>query len=220
MVRGRVLSQGRRHLGLSVPGGRSAWPGHRCLAVGARRDELAAARRFFLRALRAGTIPVEVTTDRAHVYPRVLDEQVPSALHVVEQYANNPVETDHGRLKARLGPMRGLKRHRSARILAAGHAFVQNLRRGHYEIGPTPPAATGSASPFTASQPQSDSRARGSFSDAVQECHNATVPNRGARRRRSHPDAGAAHYLYSIDFPAQNLQHPARSRAHGRRVNM
>jgi hypothetical protein len=31
--------------------------------------------------------------------------------------------------------MRGLKRHRSARTLAAGHAFVQNLRRGHYDIG-------------------------------------------------------------------------------------
>jgi IS6 family transposase len=30
--------------------------------------------------------------------------------------------------------MRGLKRHRSARIIAAGHAFVQNLRRGHYEL--------------------------------------------------------------------------------------
>jgi len=30
--------------------------------------------------------------------------------------------------------MRGLRRHRSARILAAGHAFVQNLRRGHYDI--------------------------------------------------------------------------------------
>jgi transposase, IS6 family len=30
--------------------------------------------------------------------------------------------------------MRGLKRHRSARTLAAGHAFVQNLRRGHYDI--------------------------------------------------------------------------------------
>jgi hypothetical protein len=30
--------------------------------------------------------------------------------------------------------MRGLKRHRSARILAAGHVFVQNLRRGHYDI--------------------------------------------------------------------------------------
>jgi len=30
--------------------------------------------------------------------------------------------------------MRGLKRLRSARILAAGHALVQNLRRGHYEV--------------------------------------------------------------------------------------
>jgi hypothetical protein len=30
--------------------------------------------------------------------------------------------------------MRGLKRHRSAWILAVGHAFVQNLRRGHYDI--------------------------------------------------------------------------------------
>jgi len=54
--------------------------------------------------------------------------------HTIEQYANNPVEADHGRLKARLRPMRGLKRHRSARILAAGQAFVQNLRRGHYDI--------------------------------------------------------------------------------------
>jgi transposase, IS6 family len=88
-----------------------------------RRDP-AAARRFFARALRAGTVPVEVTTDRASVYPRVLDELVPSALHTVEQHANNPIEADHGRLKARLRPMRGLKRHRSARILAAGHAFV------------------------------------------------------------------------------------------------
>jgi hypothetical protein len=30
--------------------------------------------------------------------------------------------------------MRGLKRHRSAQTLAAGHALVQNLRRGHYDI--------------------------------------------------------------------------------------
>jgi transposase, IS6 family len=101
--------------------------------LSARRD-LAAARRFLTHALRAGTVRVEVTTSRAPVYPRVLDELIPSALHTMERYANNPVEADHGRLKARLRPMRGLKRHRSARILAAGHAFVQNLRRGHYDI--------------------------------------------------------------------------------------
>jgi transposase-like protein len=69
----------------------------------------------------------------------VLDELIPSALHIVEQYANNPIEADHGRLKARLRPMRGVKRHRSARILAAGHAFVQNLRRGHYDIATDAP---------------------------------------------------------------------------------
>jgi transposase, IS6 family len=98
------------------------------------RRDLAAARRFFTRALNAGTIPAQVTTDRAAAYPRVLDELIPSALHTVERSANNPVENDHGRLKARLRPMRGLKRHRSARILAARHAFAQNPRRGHYEL--------------------------------------------------------------------------------------
>ena len=69
-----------------------------------------------------------------------MDELIPSALHTVQQYANNPVEADHGRLKARLRPMRGLKRHRSLRTLAAGHAFVQNLRRGHYELATDIPA--------------------------------------------------------------------------------
>ena len=76
---------------------------------------------------------------------RVPDELIPPALHTAGQYANNPIEADHGRLKARLRPMRGLKSHRSARILAAGHAFVQNLRRGHYDIAtrsPRPPQAS------------------------------------------------------------------------------
>jgi transposase-like protein len=98
-----------------------------------RRDG-AAVRAFFTRALRFGSAPVEVTTDRAPVYPRVIDELVPAAGHVTGQYANNVVEADHGRLKARSRPMRGLKRVQSARTLAAGHAFVQDLRRGHYEI--------------------------------------------------------------------------------------
>ena len=48
---------------------------------------------------------------------------------------NNRIESDHGRLKSRLRPMRGLKRLRSARVISAGHAFIQNIRRGHYELG-------------------------------------------------------------------------------------
>jgi hypothetical protein len=54
-------------------------------------------------------VPVEVTTDRAATYPIVLEELLPAPWHRTEQYANNRVEADHGRLKSRLRPMRGLK---------------------------------------------------------------------------------------------------------------
>ena len=101
----------------------------------AEKRDLAATRRFFTRALKHGPRPTEVSTDRAPAYPRVLDELLPGACHVTEQYANNTVEADHGRLKARLRPMRGLHKLRSARVISTGHAFVQNLRRGHYELG-------------------------------------------------------------------------------------
>jgi transposase-like protein len=64
----------------------------------------------------------------------VLEELLPAAWHRTDQYANNGVEADHGRLKARLRPMRGLKQDHSARVIVIGHAFVQNVRRGHYEL--------------------------------------------------------------------------------------
>lgn len=47
---------------------------------------------------------------------------------------------DHAQLKRWLRPMRGIKTSTGLRILAAGHAFMQNLRRGHYEIGADEPA--------------------------------------------------------------------------------
>ena len=111
--------------------------------------DAAAARRFFVRALCHGPAPVEITTDKAPAYLRVLDELVPAALHLTEQYANNTVEADHGRLKARLRPMRGLKRFRSAAVIAVGHAFVQNLRRGHYELAVDVPPPLRLATAFT-----------------------------------------------------------------------
>ena len=42
-------------------------------------------------------------------------------------------------MKARLRPMRGLKRDRGARVIIAGHAFVQNPRCGHYELAAEEP---------------------------------------------------------------------------------
>jgi transposase-like protein len=103
--------------------------------VSARRDA-AAARRFFHRAMAMLKVrPTEVITDAAPVYPAVLDELVPSAWHHVERHANNRIEADHSQLNQRLRPMRGLRTDRTAQAIIAGHAFMQNLRRGHYELG-------------------------------------------------------------------------------------
>ena len=79
----------------------------------------------------------------------MIDELVPAAAHVTEQHANNRAEADHARLKARLRPMRGLKRFRSAARIAAGHAFVENIRRGHYELATDVPPRLRLATAFT-----------------------------------------------------------------------
>ena len=107
--------------------------------VSPRRDANAA-HRFFVRAIGTTRIrPIEVVTDQAPAYSTVLDELLPAAWHRTDRYANNRVEADHRRLKARLRPMRGLKRDRSARVIIVGHAFVQNVRRGHYQLAAEEP---------------------------------------------------------------------------------
>jgi transposase-like protein len=116
--------------------------------VSARRDA-ATARRFFQRALSMLKVtPSEVVTETAPIYPTVLEELIPSAWHHVEQHANNPIEADHSQLKHRLKPMRGLRTDRTAQVIIAGHAFMQNLRRGHYELAVDVPAADRVATAF------------------------------------------------------------------------
>ena len=102
--------------------------------VSPRRDTTAA-RRFFMTTMSSHGRPREVTTDLAAPLLRVVDELIPEAVHDTEQYRNNRIENDHGRLKARLRPMRGLRTDKTASVVICGHAFIQNLRRGHYELG-------------------------------------------------------------------------------------
>jgi len=109
--------------------------------VSPQRDA-SAARRFFERAMDATRVtPSEVVTDRAPTYPMVLDELLPAAWHRTDQYANNRIEADHGVLKSRLRPMHGLKQDRNARVIIVGHAFVRNIRRGHYELAVEEPTS-------------------------------------------------------------------------------
>jgi len=99
------------------------------------RRNTEAARRFFDRALADHARPVEVVTDKAQALLAAVDDVLPDALPNTDRWANNRVEADHGRPKARLRPMRSLKRDRTAAVVIGGHAFVQNVRRGHYELG-------------------------------------------------------------------------------------
>ena len=100
-----------------------------------KRRNVDAATRFFETMLAGRDRPREVTTDLAAPLLRVVDDLLPEVLHDTSQFANNRIECDHGRLKARLRPMRGLGTDRTASVVIRGHAFIQNLRRGHYELG-------------------------------------------------------------------------------------
>jgi len=101
------------------------------------RRDLTAARAFFHRALATGVVPVEVTTDRAPVYPRVLDELVPAALHTTQQYANNQVEG----------------RPRPAQGQAPTHAGPEQLSDQHGSLPPATPSCRTSDAATTTSPP-------------------------------------------------------------------
>ena len=105
--------------------------------VSTKRD-ISAARKFFTEVLVAHDGPEEIITDRAPALANVIEELLPGSFHNTEKYANNRVECDHGQLKSRLRPMRGLKTIRTASVVIRGHAFMQNLRRSHYELGIDP----------------------------------------------------------------------------------
>jgi len=99
------------------------------------------ARRLFEGAFNTTKVmPVEVATTERQPTRSCWRSCCRRPGHRTEQHANNRVEADHGRLKARLRPMRGFKPDRSARVIIAGHAFVQNVRRGHYELAVEVPA--------------------------------------------------------------------------------
>jgi transposase-like protein len=145
--------------------------------VSSQRDAKAA-RRFFEQAISATKVTaVEVVTDHAPVYPGVLEELAPAAWHRTEQYANNRIEADHGRLKSRLRPMRGLKQDRSASVIIVGHAFVQNLRRGHYELAVEEPASRRVAVAFEELAWRSELGVASRLQHAL-VCRNATAPER------------------------------------------
>jgi transposase-like protein len=85
--------------------------------------DIVAARRFFERAIAStGTMPRRIITDKAVPYPPTLAAAVPGVRHRTGRYRTNGIERDHGFLKERLRPMRGLKSIASVVTFTRGHA--------------------------------------------------------------------------------------------------
>jgi hypothetical protein len=78
----------------------------------------------------------------------VLDDLLAATWRRIDQYANNRIECDHGRLTARLRPMHGLQQDRGATVVLAGRALVQNLGRRHDELAVEEPASLRAAAAF------------------------------------------------------------------------
>ena len=76
--------------------------------------------------------------------------------------------------------MRGLKQDRSARVIIAGHGFVQDLRRGHYELATEEPAGRRVATTF----------AEQVFSNLIPTCTEPSAHRELAQRDR--PGLGCA----------------------------
>src|SRR6266545_1883137 len=78
----------------------------------------------------------------AATYPRALAAAVPAVMHRTGRYRTNSVERDHGFLKERLRPMRGLKSVAAAAIFMRGHALVRNTRPEASASAPSPRRST------------------------------------------------------------------------------
>ncbi len=85
-------------------------------ALLSERRDMAAAQRFFARALAiADRAPEQVTTDGHDAYPRTIRETLGAGVaHRTSRYKNNRIEQDHRGVKQRYYPMRGFGAFASA----------------------------------------------------------------------------------------------------------
>jgi transposase-like protein len=103
--------------------------------LSATRD-LAAAEAFFRRTIGStGCVPEHVVTDKAGCYPSAIRGHAPGAEHTATGFYNrvistNRCERNHGYVKSRLRPMRGLKSFACAARLFPALDALQLIERG------------------------------------------------------------------------------------------
>jgi transposase-like protein len=114
--------------------------------------DIAAAKRFFTRAIERHGAPDRITLDGYPATHAAVAELKkggmlrPLAKVWTSKYLNNLVEQDHRRVKQRIYPMLGFKQFRNAAVTISGIGLVQKIRKGQFDasrvaIGAGVPAA-------------------------------------------------------------------------------
>ena len=153
-----------------------------------KHRDIASARRFFSASLLAREVPAEVITDRAPALANVIEDLIPVAFHNTGQYENNRCECDHGRLKARLRPMRGLKTDRPTGPRASSSEGTRSSRTSAAATtswGSKCRRCSGWRPPSTNTISPSDQKGRQPRCRHAPRSRNATPPGH-ARRQESY----------------------------------
>ncbi len=102
--------------------------------------DIAAAKRFFTKALQHNEAPEKITLDGYEASHRAVaelkaDGVLPESVEVrTSRYLNNLVEQDHRRVKQRYYPMLGFKRFGNAAVTISGIELVEKIKKGQFDI--------------------------------------------------------------------------------------
>ena len=109
------------------------------------RRDVAAAKRFFRKAMENHATPRVITLDAYAASHRAISElksvgELPRRVRIrSSRYLNNVVEQDHRRIKQRIRPMLGFKRFETAAITISGIELAERIRKQQFKTGKLPP---------------------------------------------------------------------------------
>ena len=102
---------------------------------------MAAAKRFFRKAIRHNGMPRVITLDAYAASHRAVRElksegSLPRRVRLrSNKYLNNVVDQDHRRVKQRTGPMLGFKRFDTATITISGIELAGKIKKAQFKTG-------------------------------------------------------------------------------------
>ena len=108
--------------------------------LSATRD-VAAAKAFFAKAVKAHGAPQTITLDGYAASHRAVREMMADGLLPKgatlrsSKYLNNQIEQDHRGVKLRIAPMLGFKRFDTAAITIAGIELLRKIQKGQFNLG-------------------------------------------------------------------------------------